>query len=377
MISLASFYPNFFHVAGIAYAALSIHEAMHMKQLDVLLMGIASGRDLNKPFYRNAIPHWAKPLAYKCLKEATIKRISERRFVQAVKSNAVVYLWPGTSLETFKTLKSRGHLIVVETVNTLLASSKQILDRECRRLNVRSTHGITNADVEEELIKLQLADYIFSCSPEVRKSLINAGIAEEKILDTSYGLRDSELAETVKPCRSDPEKPLTAIFVGSIGVRKGPHLLLDYWCRSGVKGRLRLIGDIDEEVRHLIAPYLDREDIEHIEYVDDLKPIYADADVFILPSLEEGSPLVTYLALGAGLPCLVSPMGAGGIVSHGETGLIMDPFDAEQWQQGLNQLFNDDALRERMGRQAHAAASHYLWSKVGARRAQQLLEKLK
>ncbi len=376
MRKIAAFYPNYFHIGGIAYAALSIIEAMQSEDTAVSLMGIASGADLTKPFYRNAFPAWAKSIAYRLLTEKQIKKFSQFRFFNSLNNLDIVYLWPGVSLELYEILHARGHQLVMESVNTHQATSKLILDAEYARLGLMPTHGITSEAATEESAKLDLSDFVFSCSQNVTDSLIAANVPPHKILQTTYGLRESEVLATDELAGRSQDNEITAIFVGTIGLRKGPHLILDYWCRSNMKGKLRLVGDIQPEVRHIVEPYLKRSDIEHVPYVKDLRSIYKEADVFILPSLEEGSPLVTYLALGAGLPCIVSPMGGGGVVEHSKEGFVIAPFDAETWIESLKKISEDVGLRKRFSQNAHIKAQNYVWANVGRQREKLLLSRL-
>jgi len=118
----------------------------------------------------------------------------------------------------------------------------------------------------------------------------------------------------------------------------------------------------------LLAPTLARADLLHLPYRDAIGPIYRSADVFVFPSLEEGSPLVVYEALGAGLPVLLSPMAAGDVVRDGVEGFVLDPLDQEAWVEALRTLAKDPDLRARMGRRARERAAGYTWDKVGRRR---------
>ena len=54
----------------------------------------------------------------------------------------------------------------------------------------------------------------------------------------------------------------------------------------------------------------------------------AAADVFVFPSLFEGSAVVTYEALACGLPCVVTPE-AGSVVRDGVEGLVVPSADVE------------------------------------------------
>ena len=81
---------------------------------------------------------------------------------------------------------------------------------------------------------------------------------------------------------------------------------------------------------------------------------------------------MTYLALAAGLPCLVSTAAAGGIVDEGVHGFVRDPYDEVGWVAALRELAGDAELRARMGEAARQQAARYTWDRVAERRQEQL-----
>ena len=373
---VASFFPVFFSNSGIGYCALSIIEAMESDALKGSIMATASAKNFSHPFYQDAIPSQLNPIIYRLFTERFLNRVAEWRFLQYLETHEFVHFWSSdVPLSFYQKVHARGHRIIMEAVNTTQVYRKEILDAEYSRLGLPTTHGATAETIEIENAKFSLADFVYSCSPEVRKSLAVANVPEEKLLHTSYGLRESDVLSLADIDNRKQHQEFTAIFVGSIGIRKGVHLLLDYWSRSGIKGKLKLVGNIDAEVQPILEPYLNRGDIEHIPFVNDLRDIYKEADVFMLPTLEEGSPLVTYLALGAGLPCIVSPMGSGGLIEEGKDGFVLDPHDADGWIQALQQMSEDATLRESLSQHAYKKAPTYLWSEVGRKRAEALLSK--
>lgn len=371
---VASFFPVHFSNSGIGYCAISIIEAMAANGVDGSIMATASDKDFNYPFYQDAIPSILNPIVYKLLNEQTRNKIAEKRFLQSLDTQEFVQFWSSdVSLSFYEKIHARGHRIINEQVNTTQVYRKEILDEEYARLSLPATHGATTSTIETEKAKFELSSFVYSCSPEVRKSLAVAGVPDEKLIHTSYGLRPSDVLSQSDIDDRDKHKEFTAIFVGSIGVRKGVHLLVDYWDKAKIKGKLKLVGNIDEEIKPILAPYLEKGDIEHVPFVKDLRDVYKEADVFMLPTLEEGSPLVTYLALGAGLPSIVSPMGSGGLVDNGVEGLVVDPHDATGWVQALQKLYEDATLRRELAQKAYAKAPAYLWSEVGRKRAEALL----
>lgn len=358
---------------GVGYACQSIVGGMASAGAEVDLHCASADKVMLKPYFRPLIPVWGQAIGYRIFKPSFIQLLLESRYCRQLNAGDIAYLWPGASMGVYRVAKEKGCVIVTENINTHTATSKQILDREYARLGLPPAHSVDAKMIADEDAKLALADYVFSPSPEVSRSLREARVPEQKIIESSYGMDVGDImsADAI-PARREAKSVPTALFVGRIGIRKGVHLLLDYWVKAKVPGILKLVGNIEADARHLIEPYLRHPSIQHIPFSTSLKQLYQDADVFVFPSLEEGSPLVTYLALGAGLPTLVSPMGGGGVVEDGFNGWVKDPHDEEAWVEAIRLLFTNVELRHRYSENAYAKASCYFWHDVGARRFQQL-----
>jgi len=387
-MDISTFYPNFFSNKLIAYVCLSI--ATHLNdhpRLSSRVLGLTSDASLwpakktticsgngATPLYRDAIPGpFVWPIAHRMLSSRSINSIATKRYLKDIHSTDIAYLWPGAVTALYKTLRDRGNTIVTERINTVMRTSKRLLDSEYESIGLKPTHDISHERVQSEIENLRLSHFVFSPSPAVTGSLLDVDIPAERIIETSYGLRNREILQQGGRSRSD-ETPVV-LFVGRVGIRKGIHLLLGAWEHVRANARLRIVGRIDSDVRDLVMDYQRRfEQIEHIEFTDDLEPVYRGADVFVLPSLEEGSPLVTYLALGAGIPSVVSPMGAGGVIEDGVDGLIVDdPHDTTALAELISTLIEDDRLREQMSDAARSKAPNYTWDNVARRRAEEFL----
>jgi phosphatidylinositol alpha-1,6-mannosyltransferase len=82
----------------------------------------------------------------------------------------------------------------------------------------------------------------------------------------------------------------------------------------------------------------------------DLVGIYSCADVFVLPSVQEGQGIVLLEAQASGVP--VVAFGVGGVneaVRNGETGLLIERGDTNALADALQKLLSDKALRDKMG----------------------------
>ncbi len=392
---LKAYYPNYYGDDLIAYVSLRIALHCNDKHMQADVMGLSSDQSVNefkkrkrlfpdngsghaekRRVYHDAIPPglpWS--LARRILKLQQLHSIAEYRFFHSLNKGDIIYLWPGASISLYEKLKSAGYFVVTERINTLLQNSKRILDAEYASLGIKTTHGLTSEAAEEEIRCMELSDFIFSPSPGVTSSILEAGIPRSKILDSSYGLENNEIYPQPQPRQVN--KPVTAIFVGTICIRKGIHLLLQAWEKADTDARLNVVGRISPEAEELLSSALRRRpEIKHIDFVNDLEPIYREADFLILPSLEEGSPLVSYLALGAWLPLVVSPMGSGGIVEHMLDGLIVDPHNIDQLAGAIRTMATDDALRNRLSAAAGAKAPMYTWDQVAHRRRDLLISRM-
>jgi glycosyltransferase involved in cell wall biosynthesis len=93
-----------------------------------------------------------------------------------------------------------------------------------------------------------------------------------------------------------------------------------------------------------------------------------DADIFVLPSLFEGTPLTLIEAMWSGLPVVTTATaGMKDVVSDQHSGLLVPPGDAGALAAAIGQLTSDAALRRRLGSEAHAVAQReYTWDNAAA-----------
>jgi len=374
-LEIKSIYPVSFRGYGAANACYLIVNSMATDKVSTYLFGLSVYNHKDFPSLKTLFPHCLNRFIYKFISESILINLVELYFYININRGDLAYVWPGTSIKLLEKLKQKGCLIVGENINCHRATSAKLLDLEYNLLGLVTDHSITAEKIEEEVTKSAYYHYIFSPSDCVKESLLLNGIGPEKILETSYGLTSKEQLD-ISSKKYSNTKPIVAIFVGRVDVRKGVHLLLEYWDKADVNGVLKIVGGIEQPVENIVADYYDHPKIEFIDFVDDLKSLYAEADMFILPSIEEGSPLVTYLALGAGLPCIVSPMGGGGIINDQIEGFVIEPHDKKSWVSAIRKLSSDASLRKKQSLAARELSDHYLWNKVGARRVEMLMEKI-
>ena len=99
---------------------------------------------------------------------------------------------------------------------------------------------------------------------------------------------------------------------------------------------------------------------------------YAAADAFVLSSSMEGLPMALLEAMAAGLPVVVSAIGAmPQVVNGGGGGIVVPAGSAESFAAAIDRLAGDPALRFEMGQAGHA---HYLAHFTPERMADRYME---
>ncbi len=92
---------------------------------------------------------------------------------------------------------------------------------------------------------------------------------------------------------------------------------------------------------------------------------YRHADIFILPSLAEGMPLVVLEAMGTGLPIVASRVqGIDELVEEGVNGELFDPGDVEGLARCLVKLINAGEERIQMGKSSVERVKPYDWKHI-------------
>jgi glycosyltransferase involved in cell wall biosynthesis len=152
------------------------------------------------------------------------------------------------------------------------------------------------------------------------------------------------------------------LFVGRLIERKGVnHLIAALGAvRQHVPARLIIIGDGPERPR-LETIARDTGAAEAVEFLgrvsdDALRRAYADADVFVLPSVldarqdTEGLGVVLLEAMNYGVPVIASDIGGiTDIVEHERTGLLVPPGNAVALGSALVRVLTDPALARSLG----------------------------
>lgn len=158
---------------------------------------------------------------------------------------------------------------------------------------------------------------------------------------------------------ADPAEPsrLRVVFVGRHVRVKALDVLLHAWSRVRVPAHARLVlaGDGPERagLQRLAQELGIAAQVEFAGVVHDVPGLLAGAAMYVQASRREGLPNAVLEAMAAGLPVVATRIsGHEDVVSHEQTGLLVDAEDAQALADAMQQLIDDPDRRARMGEQA-------------------------
>ena len=200
---------------------------------------------------------------------------------------------------------------------------------------------------------VKLADHIICLSNADRDYLMNRlGRRPEQITILVNGVSSEYFFN-----RQTHKAKQRALFVGGWLDVKGRRLLPAIWSDVHTKfpdATLTLIGtgcsaedvkrDFKVNARNSITviPRLDSE--------KDMAAQYATHDLFLMPSLSEGSPLALFEAMAAAVPVVATSVGGiKDVVIDGSNGLLFDPASPADGATKVNLLLGNPSFASRIG----------------------------
>jgi len=268
-----------------------------------------------------------------------------------------VYGFNSASLELFEAIRTQGIVKVLEQTIAPYEIEREILTGE------RATHAdLARPDSDDALAaefsarerrEWELADVIVCGSEFVREGIGRAAGPRERCVVIPYGVALEDRA----PRQTRVRGPLRVLTVGAVGLRKGSHYVFEAARQLSNVAQFRMVGSVGIAPEKLAAM---RGEVEVAGPVprSEIRNEFAWADVFLLPSLCEGSATVTYEALAAGLPVICTP-NTGSVVRDGMDGFIVPVGDVEAIVRGVRALAGDRALLARMSASATQRASDF------------------
>jgi glycosyltransferase involved in cell wall biosynthesis len=297
-------------------------------------------------------------------------RIVARRLKKLSGQIDIIHTWPLGALQTLKTAARLGIPTVLERCNAHTGYAMEVVQKECDRLGVslppNQEHAFNAWKLRKEEDEYELADRLLCPSDFVVKTFVDRGFPQAKLARHQYGFDEKGFYPDVHHSKSG--RGLTVIFVGLCAVRKGVHYALEAWLKSPASkdGTFLIAGEFLPEYQEKLASMLTHPSVKVLGHRNDVPELMRKSDILVLPSIEEGSALVTSEARGSGCVLLVSEA-AGAICQHMENALVHKVGDVAALAQHLAMLHEDRDLLEKLRAASLATISELTWDTAGVK----------
>ena len=259
----------------------------------------------------------------------------------------------GACSDIFTRARDSGVTCVLNFVNSHPAYHNRIL---CELAGLPRNHpemvpASTRDAVERELA---LADLVLVPSTFVARQLHDMDVTPGKVSVHPYGV-DRQVFASRDPISSIEPPGIHVVFFGQLSYRKGLATLLD--AASFLIGEdisFSLIGPTVSPEAFAAIPgnVTVRPAISHSEAAAAL----SEADIFVMPSLEDAYCLAVVEAMAVGLPVIVTDhVGAAELVAATDAGDVVPAADAHALATAIRGLAYDAERREAAGRRAREA----------------------
>lgn len=278
-----------------------------------------------------------------------------------------VYAYNGAALEIFEAARKAGVKTVLDQTAAPWRWNSYLLQQERERWPdwevVPAEVDVSGVLTAREEAEWELADAIVCGSDFVVSAIDENGGPTKHCHVVPYPSIDDTGATGCEGAIGDVRQgqetsgrrhagePLRVLFVGTLQLRKGVQYLL---------AAKRLLRDLPVTMR-LVGPSMlsetaMRELAAEMEVVGavpraEVAKHYAWADVFVLPTLSDGSANVCNEALAAGLPVITTP-NAGSVIIDGLDGILVPAKDPEALSNAINSVRSILSVRGN-GREIH------------------------
>jgi len=184
---------------------------------------------------------------------------------------------------------------------------------------------VSPAHYRRALTMMKEVDWVLAPSRFVEESFLQNGFSSKQIFRIPYAT-DLSVFQPGPPRPSD--RPFTVVNTGRLCFRKGTPYMLQAMriLRSRIPNlRIFLTRQLSNSIKPILAQYSDL----RIEWSETLPPCLLaerlrSADLFILPSLEEGMARTALEAMACGLPVILTPnTGACDLVNEAVNGSVV------------------------------------------------------
>lgn len=276
------------------------------------------------------------------------QRIAIKKFKRLPVNNAVLGI-SYTSLDIFKIAKQRNQKTILFQIDPGYKEEQIVADIVAKYGSVFTTNWKPAPDYywAEWKQECSLSDVIMVNSEWSKQGLIEQGINHEKIkiLPLPFHIDTKHIHfKRTYPNVFNKVRPLRCLFLGTLTLRKGIHLVLDAASKLiDYPIEFILVGQNELDNSLLQSPNVNYKGVASRSETD---LYYQEADIFLFPTLSDGFGLTQLESMSWQLPVIASTC-CGEVVNDGYNGIVLPNCSVEELTLALLKCLNEpDRLKQ-------------------------------
>jgi glycosyltransferase involved in cell wall biosynthesis len=279
----------------------------------------------------------------------------------------VVHIFSGVAEEVLRSGELRG-LKTLLRGSAHISTQRELLAQEAVRLGC-AVELPSDWMIARELREYALADRIVVMSQFAKRSFMDQGIAQSKLLVAPAGaeLADFAPAELIINQRLEriaSGQKLVVLLVGTLSAQKGIVDLEKIVNALGKTLQFIFVGTTAADAATTVARLPELTCLPRVAQ-HELHEHYAKADLFLHPTIQDGFAVVIIQALMSGLPVLcTSHCAASDVIADGEQGFVLPIRSAEAFIDRLAMLDQNRDLLTKLVRNVAQSQKQFGWDKA-------------
>jgi glycosyltransferase involved in cell wall biosynthesis len=271
--------------------------------------------------------------------------------------SSIIFLW--RKRKDFQIL----HFLLVSFPNSLVALAMKLLGKRVL-VKIAGAGVLSRGNPSVRLIRnfiLRRMDGFLATTDEIAREFQGAGFDPRRIHRIPNGVDTGHFSPLAGPEKKNqhralnlPEEGKIILYAGRISAEKGPHLLLEAWLRlaGGFPDLFLVIIGSGQFQGQNVEPRMDqllsepaarvfRERVFRRGEIPDLAPYLKAADLFALPSVQEGLSNALLEAMAAGLPVVATRLpGTVEALGGSEGAVLVAPGEVQELTRGLEEMLS-------------------------------------
>jgi glycosyltransferase involved in cell wall biosynthesis len=216
-----------------------------------------------------------------------------------------------------------------------------------------------------DIMALRFARKIIAVSEEIKRGLIRSGVRKSRVLLIQNAVEltmNNEIffqnRERTRKAYGINKKEIVLGYIGRLSEEKGLKYLIQAGSKlthTGLPLKIMIIGSGPQkpEMESLVQQMSLQNKVVFSGFQKYVEKILPAMDIFVLPSLTEGTPMALLEAMACGVPVVASAVGEiPNIIDSGKNGILIPPANPEKIAEAVLTICRNNDFRTKLSETA-------------------------